>query len=36
MGVDPDAGVRAGDWNLIVPLELAGPAFEDVDPGMRP
>lgn len=36
MGADPDLGVRTGDWNLIVPSELAGPAFEDVDPGMRP
>ncbi len=36
MGADPESGVRTGDWNLILPSELAGPAFEDVDPGMRP
>jgi predicted transcriptional regulator of viral defense system len=36
MGADPESGVRTGDWNLIVPSELAGPAFEDLDPGMRP
>lgn len=36
MGADPESGLQTGSWNLIVPPELAGPAFEDVDPGMRP